>query len=133
MFLRDARFRGGRRRPVEEGGNPWNELGADCSKPAGDGNYGLSYGLTAKGVPAETLRSAPGNDKVRELRNVQIISREWTVYTMTDTDGELIDILTRRTGDRKKSWWSVGKEGKAYILDGKFLDSGEPPWFQLCK
>lgn len=106
----------------------------DCSKPVGNGNYHLAYRVSAKGVPVEVLFTAPGNEKARELRNVQVISDEWTVYTMTDTDGEIYDILTRRNGDRKKSWRSIWKNAEPLILDGKFADGdGEPPWFRLCK
>lgn len=105
----------------------------DCAKPASETNYHLSYSLAPSGAPAETLRTIAGADKVRELRNVQVISDEWLLYTMTDTDKEAVNILTSFGGDRKKSWWSVGKNGDPYILNGKFVDSGEPPWFEKCK
>jgi len=106
----------------------------DCSKPESNSNYHLAYRVSAKGVPTEVLITTAGNDKARELRNVQVISDEWTVYTMTDQDGEFYDILTRREGDRKKSWRSIWKDAKPLIVDGKFADgNGQPPWFQLCK
>ena len=105
----------------------------DCTKPASATNYHLSYSVAASGVPVETLRTTAGADKVRELRNVQSISDEWLLYSLTDTDHEVVNILTTRKGGRKKSWWSVGKDGALYILNGKFLDSGEPPWFEQCK
>lgn len=105
----------------------------DCTKPASETNYHLLYGVAPSGIPVETLRTTPGADKVRELRNVQSISDEWMLYTMTDSDKEVLSILTTRKGDRKKSWWSVGKDGTLYISSGKFVDSGEPPWFEKCK
>ena len=105
----------------------------DCSKPADATNYHLSYSVGANGIPVEAMRSAAGADKIRELRNVQLISDEWLLYTMTDTDQEAVNILTSRKGDRKKSWWSVGKDGTSYISNGKYSSNGEPPWFEKCK
>lgn len=105
----------------------------DCKSPASAKNYHLSYSLGPSGAPMETLRTTAGNDTVRELRNVQVMSSEWLLYSMIDTDGEVLGVLTSREGDRKKSWWSVGKDGKAYILDGKGLaGGGDPPWFEKC-
>ena len=105
----------------------------DCKSPASATNYHLSYSLNASGTPVETLRTTTGADTVRELRNVQVISADWLLYTMIDTDGEAIGILTSRKGDRKRTWWSAGKDGKAYILDGKGLSGGgDPPWFEKC-
>ena len=105
----------------------------DCSKPASGENYLLSYSIGPNGVPVEAMQSAPGADKVRELRNVQIISTEWMLYTTTDTDKEVVNILTSVKGNRKKSWWSVGKDGTNYILDGQYPDGGAPPWFIKCE
>ena len=105
----------------------------DCSKAADATNYRLTYKFGTNGVLVEAMQSAPGADKVRELRNVQPISDGWLLYTMTDEDKEAVNILTRFKGDQKKSWWSVGKDGTNYILAGKFPDGGEPPWFNKCK
>jgi len=104
----------------------------DCSKPISATNYRISYSVGPSGVPVETLRWT-GGEKARELRNIQAISAEWLLYTMIDTDKEVINILTKREGNRHKSWWSVGKNGTAYIMNGKFISGGEPPWFEKCK
>lgn len=103
----------------------------DCSKPLSASNYYVSYSVGPSGAPVETLRSANA-DKARELRNVQAISAEWILYTMIDTDNEAVNILTRRQGNRHKSWWSVGEGGTAYIVNGNFPDGGGPPWFEKC-
>ena len=105
----------------------------DCAAPASANNYRLSYRLGPNGFPIEAMRSAPGDDKDRELHNVQFISPEWMLYTMFDTDGDKVNILTRTIGDRKKSWWSTGADAKNYIRDGVFPGSGGPPWFTRCK
>jgi hypothetical protein len=49
---------------------------------------------------------------------------------LIDQDKEAVNILTSFKGNQMKSWWSVGKDGTPYILDGKFSDSGEPSWFE---
>lgn len=52
---------------------------------------------------------------------------------MIDTDQEPVNILTKYSGKRYKSWWSEGKEGRPYIRDGKLIGEGAPPWFEKCK
>jgi hypothetical protein len=116
---------------LTKGGLMGSEWAIDCSKPMSATNYYLSYGVGPNGGPVEQLRSTDINT-ARELRNVQPISAEWLLYTLIDTDHEAINILTRRLGNRMKSWWSVGQDGKPYIVNGK-LDSGEPPWFEKCR
>jgi hypothetical protein len=105
----------------------------DCANPPSKTNYYLFYGISPSGIPNETQTTIPGAEKVRELRNVQIISDEWLLYTLIDTDQEPVNILTKYSGNRHKSWWSVGKEGKSYIRDGKLIGEGAPPWFEKCK
>ncbi len=114
-------------------GLPGTTWALDCTVPASASNYYLIYSVASNGNLVETMRST-GKDKPREIRNIQLISSSWVLYTLDDTDGEAVNILTfTGTDGRKKSWWSVGHDGKAYIRDGKFPDGGEPPWFKRCK
>jgi len=114
-------------------GLPGTTWANDCTTPASASNYYLLYSVASDGNLVETRRSR-GKDTPRRLRNIQLISESWLLYTLDDTDGEAVNILTFTAEDgRKKSWWSVGHDGKAYIRDGKFTDSGEPPWFKRCK
>src|SRR5258708_5425279 len=104
--------------PVKVGllGTTW---ALDCASPASATNYYLRYSVASNGNLVETTH-ATGKDKSREIRNIQLISGSWLLYTLDDTDGEAVNILTFTAQDgRKKSWWSVGRDGKAYILDGK--------------
>jgi len=104
----------------------------DCSKPPSTSNYHMVYAVDAKGIATETQLT--GSQSVRQLRNVQFISKQWMLYSYLDADGEMLSILTFFDAGRKKSWWSVGNEGKAYIMDGKFLPDGNSvPWFKKCK
>ena len=103
----------------------------DCSKPVSEKNYYAFYNIGPNGRLTETLRSTHGV-KARELRNVQAISPEWILYTIIDLDKEAINVLTRIEGKRKKSWWSVGKDGKPYVVNGEFNGNGGPPWFEQC-
>jgi hypothetical protein len=104
----------------------------DCSKPPATSNYHMVYAVDSKGVATETQLT--GSQSVRQLRNVQLISKQWLLYSYLDADGEMLSILTFFDGGRKKSWWSVGKDGAAYIMDGKFLPGGNSvPWFEKCK
>jgi hypothetical protein len=114
-------------------GLPGTKWAMDCSQPASSSNYHLAYSINKDDNLVETLI---GGDKPqnRPLRNVQIISPTWMLYTMDDTDGDKVDILTKTDEQgRKKSWWSVAKHGQAFIVDGKFPGGGEPPWFSRCK
>jgi hypothetical protein len=104
----------------------------DCSKPSSGSNYYLVYAINKDGAATETQRTT--SDSVRQIRNVQTISDTWLLYSYLDADGEMLSILTFRDGGRKKSWWSVGKDGKAYIMGGNFADGGKSvPWFEKCK
>ena len=103
----------------------------DCSKPVSEKNPYSFYGVGSNGTLMETLRSTDG-DKARELRNVQVISPEWILYTMIDTDKEPINILTKIEGKRMRSWWSVGKDGTAYLINGELNGDGGAPWFEQC-
>lgn len=113
---------------------PGTTWALDCSKPASSTNYYLTYGINGDGRLVETLKSG-GKDAVRPIRNIQVISKDWLLYTLDDSDGEPVNILTFTDSQgRKKSWWSVGNGGKAYIADGKFPGgNGGPPWFSQCK
>jgi len=104
----------------------------DCSQPPSASNYHLIYAVGSDGTATETQRTS--SESVRKLRNVQFISAGWLLYSYVDADGELLSILTYSEGKRKKSWWSVGKDGKAFIMDGKFQPDGNAvPWFEKCQ
>lgn len=104
----------------------------DCSAPASSSNFHLVYAVDKNGAASET--QVTGSKSVRQLSNVQFISDQWLLYSYHDADGEMLSILTYVDGTRKKSWWSVGKGGAAYIRDGKFQPGGNSvPWFQKCK
>jgi hypothetical protein len=115
-------------------GLPGTTWSVDCKQPASSTNYYLVYSVNKDGLLVESLRG--GNmTKDRTIRNIQVISKTWLLYTLDDTDGDEVNILvfTDAKG-RKKSWWSVAKNGQAYIIDGKFPNSnGGPPWFSQCK
>jgi hypothetical protein len=115
-------------------GLPGTTWALDCKKPASSSNYYLAYSVSGDGRLVETLKSS-GEDKDRKIRNIQVISKDWLLYTMDDADGEAVNIVTFTDKQgRKKSWWSVGNGGTAYIIDGKFPDGkGGPPWFSQCK
>ena len=106
----------------------------DCKAPASTTNFHLTYSIAPNGNLVET-QSAGGKDKSREIDNIQVISKDWLLYTLHDSDGEAVNILTfARKDGRKKSWSSIGANGKAYILSGKFPNgTGGPPWFEKCK
>jgi hypothetical protein len=105
----------------------------DCKQPVSSTNYYLRYTIAADGRLMETLES--NRKQERKLRNIQIMSKDWLLYTMDDNDGEAVNIVTFTDEQgRKKTWWSVGNSGKAYVVDGKFPDqNGGPPWFTQCK
>jgi len=104
----------------------------DCSQPPSTSNYYMDYAVDSDGTATETQRT--GSSSVRRIRNTEVIGSQSLLYSYFDEDGEQLSILTFRDGDRKKSWWSVGKEGTAYIIDGKFVPGGNSvPWFNKCK
>jgi hypothetical protein len=118
----------------KETGLPGTTWALDCSSPSSSTNYHLAYSINGEGRLVETLKSGD-KDKVRPLRNIQVIAKDWLLYTMDDSDGEAVNILTFTDAQgRKKTWWSVGNTGTAYIVDGKFpTGNGGPPWFTQCK
>lgn len=104
----------------------------DCSAPASSSNFHLVYAVDKTGAATETQLT--GSKSVRQLSNVQFISDQWLLYSYHDADGEMLSILTFIDGAKKKSWWSVGNGGAAYIRDGKFQPGGNSvPWFQKCE
>ncbi|MBI1212024.1 MAG: hypothetical protein GC190_11215 [Alphaproteobacteria bacterium] len=119
---------------LEETGLPGTTWAIDCSKPPTTSNYYLTYSVNKDGQLVETLKDG-NKDKPRSIRNLQNVSKEWLLYTLDDSDGEAVNILTFTDSQgRKKSWWSVGNGGTVYIIDGKFPDgNGSPPWFTQCK
>jgi len=106
----------------------------DCKASVSASNVFLEYSISDDGRLVENLTSARGTQS-RKLRNVQLMSPDWMLYTMDDDDGEAVNIVTFTDSQgRKKTWWSVGNAGKAYVVDGKFPDqSNGPPWFKPCK
>jgi hypothetical protein len=114
-------------------GLPGTKWAMDCSKPPSSSNYRLTYSVNKDGNLVETLIGGD-KPKARPMRNIQIISPTWMLYTLDDTDGDVVDILTKTDEKgRKKSWWSVAKHGEGFIIDGKFANGGEAPWFSRCK
>ncbi len=113
---------------------PGTTWALDCKSPASATNYHLTYSVAPNGNLVETL-GAGEKGRPREIDNIQVISKDWVLYTLHDTDGEAVNIVTFTAKDgRKKSWSSIGANGKAYILSGKFPDgTGSPPWFEKCK
>ena len=104
----------------------------DCSKPPGKDNYYLLYGSKPDGAGTETQRTT--SDDTRTIRNAQIISDQWLIFTYLTRKKEEYSILTKREGNRKKSWWSIRAGNKPLIMNGKFVASGaEVPWFEKCK
>jgi hypothetical protein len=106
----------------------------DCKQPPSSTNYYLVYSISSDGRLVETLKST-GEEKNRKLRNLQAMGKGWLLYTMDDNDGEAVNIVTfTDSKGRKKTWWSVGNNGKAYVVNGQFPEStGGPPWFSQCK
>jgi hypothetical protein len=107
----------------------------DCAQPAGPANVQMNYAIGADGSVTESLgRGAATADRVSTLINVQLVSPEWLLYSLRNSDGSLLTVLTFREGQRKKSWWSVGSDGTPYIVNGKFVSTaGEPPYLQKCE
>lgn len=105
----------------------------DCKQLPSSTNYYLEYSVGDDGRLVETLTS--NRVQARKLRNIQLMAKDWLLYTMDDDDGEAVNIVTFTDKQgRKKTWWSVGNNGKAYVVDGKFPDqSNGPPWFSPCK
>ena len=115
-------------------GLPGTTWAVDCKQPQSSTNYYLAYSVNGDGLLVESLRGG-GMNKDRTFRNIQVISKSWLLYTLDDTDGDKVSLLvfTDAKG-RKKTWWSVAKDGQAFIIDGKFPDgTGGPPWFSRCK
>jgi hypothetical protein len=115
-------------------GLPGTSWAMDCTKPASTTNNYADYNVSSDGRLVETLRTSE-DQPARKIRNIQIISKNWLLYTLDDSDGEAVNILTfTDEKGRQKSWWSVGNSGRAYILNGKFPGKTDgPPWFTRCK
>lgn len=105
----------------------------DCTRPPSAGNAYSDFTISSDGRLVETLRSPEGNGG-RKIRNIQIISKNWLLYTLDDTDGEAVNILTfTDERGRKRTWWSVGNGGTVYVLNGKVADGSGLPWFTKCE
>ena len=105
----------------------------DCSKPPSADNYHLIYRAASDGSVSEVQRTT--GDDARKIRNVQILSDDWLAYSYFNSkDDNKYSIVTRKQGNRKKSWWSARHDGTALIMNGKFTGSGQDvPWFEKCK
>ena len=113
-------------------GLPGTTWAVNCAAPASATNFYLFYTLDADGNLTEVLRSTWNEE--RQVRNIQSISSDWLLYTLTNKAGQPVNILTFMGKDgRKKSWWSVGGDGTPYIADGRYPEAGEPPWFTRCR
>src|SRR5258706_13948662 len=91
-------------------GLPGTTWAVNCAAPASATNFYLFYTLDADGNLSEVLRSTWNEE--RQVRNIQAISSDWLLYTLTNKAGQPVNILTfMGKDDRKKSWWPVGGDG----------------------
>jgi hypothetical protein len=115
----------------EKTGLPGTTWAVDCKKPVSEENFYVSYRIGANGNLLETLKGFP-TEQDREITNIQVISPSWMIFTIHTNEYLELLVFTGPDG-RKKTWRSVGQDGKVYIQDGELtMANGSPPWFEKC-
>ncbi len=105
----------------------------DCDKPPSGDNPHYFLEAPANGVPTERLLTAGDHDRVHTVTDVKELPGGLTQWTQTEPDGTAVILLKQRENKRARTWSSEGRDGKVYIKDGHFLESGkEVRWFYRC-
>jgi hypothetical protein len=104
----------------------------DCSKPSGEDNPHVIYGVSPQGQITRTLRMTADLDGTFPMRNLRMLGPDTMQFDETGRQSELTISVARIKG-KYRSWRSVRASGEVLIADGKFVSNGDPTQaFEKC-